>query len=139
MNTLSENEWKGHLASIKFDLRAAEKGIVVSVPQIPCRYDRVMDIEGKLLRVQVKYAGQKVSHSTGVTCSKIQQPRDRCGTMRSYGDDEVDAIVLYIPQIDKLCLFGPEDFVGKTVLTVRYEKSKNNQKSNINWFEDYEW
>lgn len=138
MNILSENEWKGHLASIKFDLRAAEKGIVVSVPQIPCRYDRVVEIDGKFFRVQIKYAGG-TTQSSGVASARIKRPRDRQGDLRGYSADEIDAIVLYLPQVDKLCWLEPDCFVGRTELTMRYDESKNGQIANCHFIEDYEW
>ncbi len=47
---------KGALACLAFDRRAVEKGGVASVPVIDVRYDRILDWEGRLYRVQVKYS-----------------------------------------------------------------------------------
>lgn len=139
MKELSTNEWKGHIALAKFDMRAAEKKIVASTPQIPCRYDRVVDVDGKLRRVQIKYAGKKLSHATGVTSVTLKRPTDRQGTMRMYSSDEIDAIVVYVPQVDKLCWFDAKFFDKKSCLTVRYEQPKNGQTKGFNWVDDFEW
>ena len=56
-----------------------------------------------------------------------------------YFSNEVDAIIVYIPQVDKLCYFPIEMLEGKTSLTIRYEDSKNNQQKNIVFAKDYEW
>ena len=68
---ISKNEWKGCLAVAKVDMRATEKGIISSEPRVPCRYDRILDINGELKRVQIKYAGQSSTRSDGVAVSKI--------------------------------------------------------------------
>jgi hypothetical protein len=136
---LSENEWKGHLAVAKVDLRAAEKGIVSSEPKIPCRYDRILDIDGKLKRVQVKYAGQSATKANGVALCRVKKLVDRKGHRKGYDSDEVDAILLYLPQVDKICWFDPEDFVGRTELSVRYEPAKNGQTKGCVMLADKEW
>ena len=45
---------KGALACLAFDRRAIEKGAVVSVPMLEARYDRVLDWNGRLYRVQIR-------------------------------------------------------------------------------------
>jgi len=139
MSRLSSNEWKGHIALVKFDLRAAEKGVVVSVPQIPCRYDRVVETDGGFLRVQIKYAGGRASKSSGSAIVRLKRPRDRQGALRGYSAHEIDALVLYLPQVDKLCWLEPKHFVDKAELTIRYTESKNKQRTKCKYIEDHEW
>lgn len=136
---ISKNEWKGCLAVAKVDLRAVEKGIISSDPQTPCRYDRVLDIGGDLKRVQIKYAGQSSWNSGGVAISKIEKVMNRIGTKKGYSQTEIDAILLYVPQVDKICWFDPIDFEGKIELRVRYKPSKNGQTKGCTMLEDKEW
>jgi hypothetical protein len=58
---------KGEIALLKVRIEASRKGAVVALPTIPARYDCILDYQGKLYRVQVKYADSKMSHSQGAT------------------------------------------------------------------------
>ena len=130
---------KGQIAVSKAQVRAIELGFNPCIPVMDCRYDLVLDDGEKLWRVQVKSTDHKPSHSTGaVTAQLTYETRQRRRVVR-YNEDEVDALVVYIPKIDRLCWFLPEIFAGKSALTIRIEPSKNKQKSRIILASDYFW
>jgi hypothetical protein len=74
---------------------------------------------------------------TGVVIVKLEY-EDRHKKLKTYQADEVDALVVYIPKIERLCYFPNEVFVGKRKLSVRLEKPKNNYKKVI-YAKDYYW
>jgi len=130
------------LACLKFDAYCTEKGIMVSKPIVDCLYDRIVDIEGKLERVQIKYAGSgygKKRNVLGVVVARLDRighnPKDR----KTYTSDEIDAIVVYIPKKDKFCWFDIKEVENKVALSIRYEPSKNNQKKGCLMMKKYEW
>lgn len=133
-----KSDWKGHLAAQKVELHAAEKGIVCSTPSIPCRYDRILDVEGELHKVQIKYAGGKVSHAEGVVVAKLGQAT-RKGNYQTYAPGEVDALIVYISPTNKLVWLPEDVFVGKKVIHIRYKPAKNNQSKGCLMADDYEW
>lgn len=133
-----KSDWKGHLAAQKVELRAAEKGVVCSNPSIPCRYDRILDVDGKLVRVQVKYAARKPSHSVGAVSAKLYHTT-RAGKDQVYQRGEVDALLVYIPHIDKVLWFPEDVFIGKKFLNIRYEPAKNGQTKGCLMAEEYHW
>lgn len=129
---------KGQLAVSKAELRAFELGYIPSRPLYDARYDLIIDIGGKLQRLQVKYADGKSSNSTGSVVVKLEY-EDRRKNVYTYDMDEVDALIVYIPKLDKLCYLPKRVFVKKRKLNIRIAKSKNNQKIGIIAAEDYYW
>jgi hypothetical protein len=124
---------------LAFDRRAIEKGGVASVPVIEARYDRILDWRGRLYRVQVKYSDRSSSKSENAVAVHLQSFRHRRCTSQGYSRAEVDAVVAFIPQVDALCWFEPEDFEDRTTLTIRLAPPKNGQRKRIRFYEDYLW
>lgn len=137
---MHENTIHGLVAQNKAELRAIEKGYIVSKPITECaRYDLIIDNGFALEKVQVKYAGSKQNQSTG-SCKVDFRKKSINGKMRnSYTKEEVDAILVYVPEIDKVCYFPIDVVENKSTLTIRYEKSKNNQTQGVINAEDYLW
>jgi hypothetical protein len=126
------------LAVRKTELRALELGYLPSRPLFDTRYDLIIDNHKSLIRVQIKYADGKSTGSTGVVVTKLEYI-DRQKKTYTYEDNEVDALIVYIPKIDKLCYLSKKLFIGKHKLSIRISKSKNNQKKGIIAAEDYYW
>ena len=129
---------KGQLAVSKAELRALELGYLPSRPLFDGRYDLIIDNQKELLRVQIKYANGKSKTSSGNVIVKLEY-EDRKNRLYTYQDNEVDALIVYIPEVDKLCYFPKKIFVGKRKLSIRLVPSKNNQKKGIIAAEDYYW
>lgn len=137
---------KGEIAKLKVELRAAEKGWISSRTIEGARYDLVLDDGSKLFKVQVKWTSVVSAHSSGAVQVSLRQNNGddrnliyRRRKTRTYNRDEVDAVVVYISQIDKLCWFDPEVFENKDVLNIRYEPTKNGQIKNVMFAENYFW
>ena len=100
----SETTIKGELTCLKFEQRAIEKNVVVSRPNIECEYDRIADCNGKLYRVQIKYADSKPSNSHGAVQAHIGKTGETHGTHKPYDENDIDVIFFYIPKVYKVCL-----------------------------------
>lgn len=136
---------KGEIAKLKTEIRAMEKGWISSRTVESARYDLVLDDGKKLHRVQVKYASTPFGHCEGAVTANLRRHKGddrnlkyRRQSMRTYNTDEIDAIIVYIPQVDKLCWFGSEHFVNKSSIHIRYKPSGNNQKGGKR-VEDFQW
>lgn len=137
---LNDNAIKGAIAFSKAEIRALSKGYIVSKPSTDCcRYDMIIDDGVNLIKVQVKYAGGKASGSAGNTVANLRKEYKNGKKKDGYTKEEVDAIVVYIPQIDEVCYFPIEMVEGKTTLTIRYEKAKNNRVKNVINAKDFIW
>jgi len=128
---------KGQLAVLKTQLRAAELGWVVSMPTTETRYDMLLDNGQKILRIQIKYVGS-LSTSGSVHLDLRKETRGN-GRIRLYSKEEIDVIIVYIPQIDKLVWLGPEKFDMVKTISLRFSPPKNQQVKKIVLVEDYLW
>lgn len=135
----SETTIKGELACLKLEQRAIEKGAVVSRPTIECEYDRVVDYDGKLYRVQVKYADSTSSNASGAVQACIGKAGTKHGSHTPYTDNDIDVVAVYLPAIDRVCWLNREEWQGKVAIQLRFEEPKNNQKKGIRLAEDYVW
>ena len=129
---------KGHIALTKTLTRALELGYTPIIPSFDTRYDLILDNSEKLIKVQVKYANGKSTRSTGSVRVKLSY-ETRTKKIYTYQTDEVDALVVYLPKVDRLCMIPSQLFVGKVALNIRLEKPKNNQKNKIIFADDYFW
>lgn len=132
------SNWKGQLAVCKVETHAIELGYVPSRPSIDCRYDTILDDGQKLWRVQVKYANGKPSNTNGAVVVKLEY-NDRTKHSYTYTFNEIDALIVYIPRIDRLCWLPPHTYVGKKRLNIRLEPPKNGQKSGMILADEYFW
>jgi hypothetical protein len=135
----SETTIKGELACLKFEQRAIEKGAIVSRPNIECAYDRIVDHNGKIQRVQVKYADSKPSNASGSVQAHIGKAGQKHGSHKPYEDEDIDVIAIYVPKVDQVCWIDKKEWSGKSMLQLRYEKPKNNQKKGVRLVEDFVW
>lgn len=133
------SNWKGHLAEYKAAARATELGFIVCWPSVDCRYDLILDDGKKLWRVQVKSTNRKISHCSGSVCVNLVYETRHQRKVITYSSHGVDALVVYLPSLDKLCWFLPSDFVGKKSLSLRVEPTKNSQLKKIRYAKDYFW
>lgn len=131
-----DNRQKGEIARLKVMLRAAELDAGVSVPMTEVRYDCILDWHGRLYRAQVKYADAHTGRGVGAVFLNLSKG-DKFKKL--YQDNEIDALLVYLPKTDKVYWFGPEVFHGKRGLYIRYEVARNGQKKNVLLAEDHVW
>ena len=133
------NYSKGEIARLKVLLRAAEKGILVSEPIVEARYDLVFDIDSKLYKIQVKYADHAPTKVSGSVQLDLRKNTRGNTNKRTYSKDEIDAVLVYLPAVDKIIWLGPELFHEKSTITLRYTATLSGQKQKLNLIEDLIW
>lgn len=134
------NTIHGLIAQNKAELRAIEKGYIVSKPIHECvRYDMLVDDGNSIKRLQVKYAGGKQTGSTG-SCKVDFRKKSINGSKRNYyTKDEIDGALVYIPELDEICYFPIDVIEHKPTLTIRYVDSKSNRTKGVTFAKDYIW
>jgi hypothetical protein len=136
---LSEQQRKAELAHLEVGARALELGVICSWPSVEgTRYDCILDLSGRLLRAQIKYCGCSSVTSSGAIQLRLISNIGH-GAARCYSEDEVDALLVYIPSIDKICFFPQEVFCGKTGINIRLEPALNGQKKGCLLAQDFFW
>jgi hypothetical protein len=130
---------KAEIAMMKVGIRALQLGASVSKPIFEgARYDYIIERDGKLYRAQVKYVNGKNKTADGVVVVNLRKQIKK-NKNSPYCEEEVDALVVYIPKIDKVCWFGPDVFCGKQSLSIRISPAKNGQLKGCLAAEDYLW
>ena len=133
---------KGHIAQLEVEKRATEKGCIVSRPVVEARYDLVVDDGTSLYRVQVKYTAQSNRGAIDIGLRKFGGNKEvgmRMSDVKTYSSDEVDVLAVFSPVTGKVYWLPIEVFEGKTVVRLRLEPSKNNQKKRVLVASGYEW
>ncbi len=123
----------GNLAEAKIIARAMERGYGVSLPFGDWRYDLIFDIEGKLLRVQVK-TGKLREGVVVFPCCSFDASKGR----RSYTAEEIDVFAVYCAGLDK-CDMGTLEMTAATETSRRVTATRNNQKQGIKFATDFEF
>ena len=128
---------KGNVAELAFAAEAARLGLEVHLPMTEHgRTDLVLGIDGRLLRVQCKWANRKGD----VVCINLATSRrSGDGHIRTtYTADEIDAIGAYCDDLRTCFLIPIEVAEGKNVMHLRLAPPRNGQRAALNWAEQYE-
>jgi hypothetical protein len=128
---------KGDIAELKVQLRCIEKGFTISKPLVSARYDLIIDDGKKLWRTQIKYDGDKDKRVGGTVTIRLRQCYEKKTLL--YTANDVDLILAYLPEQEKIVRLFPEHFSGKNGFTIRFEKPKRNLNTPYNWIDDFVW
>ena len=129
---------KGAIAELAIAKTALEFGVGVYVPVTAGeRYDMIFDIQGRLVRVQCKWAAR---HEDVIVVRCYRTRRNRDGLLnRRYTAEEIDAYAAYCADLGK-CYFLPfADFAGRRNIQLRLRPARNNQRLRINWAGEFEF
>jgi hypothetical protein len=127
---------KGYLGEMKVAAWAAEKGYVLSKPLCEARYDFILDDGFQLHRVQVKYVDYTRKDMGAIQVDFRSECRNS-GYRKLYSDSEIDLMLVYIASLDVVCKLMPDDFKGKTSMSLRTCPPKNNQQKGVQYLKDY--
>lgn len=99
------------------------------------RNDLVIGVDGALLRAQVKWAEQR-GDVIDVRCYSSRRAREGI-RRRRYTAAEVDVLLAFCPQLDRVFAIGPDAFDGRAQLLLRLAPCRNGQRRGINWADDF--
>ena len=130
----SDKTRQGEVAAAFLDLWGANRGWIVSKPNVECSYDRVVDecCNGTMQRIQLKYTENSTSDKLVAHTQK-----HKGGKKVPYQNGEIDFIVVYDAKTQALYKLPPNTWAGKVTVTLRHTKPKNNQEKGILYADDY--
>lgn len=132
----ADPKFKGEQTELEVLLLARRLGINVSIPWGDgLRYDQVWDVNGKLLRIQIKSA-MEIDEGTAIQimCKSVNRIHGK-SVGQKYTPEEIDAIVT--PYKDKL-YYIPVNELAASGKKLRFSLPRNKQFTNINWAVDYD-
>ena len=128
----------GDLSEMKFVVWCLERGLGVSIPvgdRLP--YDVVVDVNGRLLKVQVKTGWRRSDSALEVTASSTTTENGKW-VYRSY-EGKVDGIVCYDSQTYKFYYLKANQIEGITrSISLRIKPTQNRQSRKVRLATDYE-
>ena len=127
---------KGGLAELKVAAAAADLGFGVLRPMTEgVRYDLALDVDGALLRVQVKWAAVK---GLVVSVPLRTSRHTPAGYVRThYRTTEIEGFAAYCRELDR-CFFLPiGEFVGLTSAHLRLGPARNGQLRGVKMADQY--
>ena len=128
---------KGALAEAKITAAALALGIAVLRPLGDERYDLILDLRPRLLRVQCNWTVQRGAVVV-VTCRTNRRGPDGF-IRRTYESGEIDAIAAYCAANDECYLLPLELSVATPGVQLRLAPTLNNQRRRIRSARDYEF
>ncbi len=136
MSNLTPSQ-KGAIAEAAITAAAIELGLTVLRPLCEGRrYDLVVDLEPRLLRVQCKLA-RRLDGVLSV-CLKTSRYTPSGYVSTSYTADEIDAVGAYDPDLRSCFLIPLSDVAGRRAIHLRVDAARNNQAQGIKWARDYD-
>jgi prevent-host-death family protein len=128
---------KGNVAELAIAKQAAELGLSVLAPLTEHeRYDLVLSIGDRLLRVQCKWANCRGDVIAVHLASSRRGPNGYIRT--NYSPAEVDAIGIYCGDLDR-CFLVPIDVIaGQWAMQLRLAPARNGQRAALHFADEYE-
>jgi PD-(D/E)XK endonuclease len=130
---------KGDIAELRVAADLAARGCHVLIPfGEDCDYDLAADYEGRLHRVQVKYA-KSDGHVIVVRCRSHSLTKGRVRQTKIYTSAAVDWIAVYDPTTDR-CYYVPSWMLGAdghSILHLRLVPASNGQSLRVRRAENY--
>lgn len=127
---------KGAIAEAAVLRAAVRLGYGVAIPFAPTRYDLVLDIGPRLLRVQCKWASRQ-GEVVSVQCHSTRRAPEGF-RKRSYDGHEIDAIAAYCPELGCCFVLPPGLFAGRAYVSLRLSPTRNGQSLGVHWADDYD-
>lgn len=130
---MAETKRLGQLAEMMVMTEAVRRHYRVLLPYgEDAPYDLVLERDGLLARVQVKYV-----RSDGRVIQVRCRSTNNWATHK-YSSQEIDAIATYDHTTDAIYLVRSHEFAdGMSVLHLRLAPSRNNQVSGVRWASDF--
>jgi prevent-host-death family protein len=130
---------KGNVAELAIATEAAQLGLSVLKPLTEHeRYDLLLDIGGRLLRIQCKWGSRRADVIEVRLRSSYHSPT-RGYVTATYGSTEVDAVAVYCGELRRCYLLPVELVAGRGSLTLRLSPARNRQRTALNFAADYEF
>lgn len=102
------------------------------------RYDLLVDIDGKFIRVQCK-TGYQQNGCVKFATRSVYRGKNGVIVKRQYTKEEIDFIMVYSREHDKTYIV-PVEKLAKGIMALRVEETKDRTNyKHIKWAKDYEF
>jgi hypothetical protein len=129
------SHYKGKITELGVAQSFLRLGYQVCEPLVSdSRYDLIVDINGKLFKIQVKTSSLKEDGAFFEFCTSSSHTNTNRTINRSYTSQEID---YFATMFEERCYIIPVEECGSRSQRLRLLPTKNGQKKNIMFAEDY--
>jgi hypothetical protein len=130
---------KGNVAELAIATEAARLGLSVLKPLTEHgRYDLVLEVAGRLYRVQCKW-GKCCDDGIAVRLRSAYHSPSRGYVVKTYDESEIDLVAIYAGELDRCYLLPVDLIAGRNMIFLRLRDTRNGQRAALNWAADYEF
>ncbi len=133
MFELSSSQLKGRITELEVVNAFIKLGYNISEPYVADRYDFIADVNGHLLKIQVKTASEKEGKIIFATRNTHINTQGK--VYKNYKDDNID---LFATIYNDKCYLVPVAECGVSTCTLRITPTLSGKKQGIRFLEDYE-
>lgn len=127
---------KGDISEARALFEFQKRNIPVLVPWGDnLRYDLVIEFNNKFYRVQVKTSNEE--QNGAIKCYTRSSKNHTTNKKLSTYENDVDYFVFYNQIRDIIAIVPIEDIKDRKSISLRLDSPKNNQETNIKYFNDY--
>ena len=138
LRSILTTDQKGNIAEQAVAWAATKLGIDVYRPLGEgSRYDLILDLGERLLRVQCKWAPRS-GDVVLLRCRSCRRTREGLRS-RGYTAQEIDAFAAYCPDLDTCYLVPIERAGSQGLVSLRVAEARNHQRGAIVWARDFEF
>jgi prevent-host-death family protein len=140
MRSMPDPNHRGNVAELGFAFDAVRAGLRVLTPLVEHgAYDAVLDIEGRLIRVQIKSGTLERAGSVVSARLKRSWHSPTAGyVIRGYSAAEIDAFATYCAELDACYLVPIEEVEGQRTVHLRIGEARNGQRASLRFAAEYE-
>lgn len=134
LDEISPTLLKGRITELKCELWFLEHNYIVSIPNVPCQYDLLVDIGNKIIKVQIKTC-RLVKDGSGIEFNVSSLTHNNEGYVRRiYSKNSVDYFMTCYEDNYYLIPFSQ---CGTGVKKLRFAPPANGQKKGISFASDF--
>jgi hypothetical protein len=130
---------KGDLAELKVACDLRRRGYEIAIPfGEESSYDLIVDRNGRLERIQVKYADRGERSVIEVRCYSMTIVNGKVRSRTPYTLDDIDWLAVYDAKTDR-CFYIPASELGngRFGFTLRFAPTENHQRAGIRFADEY--
>lgn len=137
---MQNSNHKGAVAEIEIEAAAVKLGVPVFRPVSEhSRADMVLEIGGRLLRVQCKWGRLSADGDVVIATLRTARWTPRGQVRGTYSADELDLFAVYCGELDRSFLLPASKFAGTTCAYLRLKPSRNGQVACTNLAEHFDF
>ena len=130
---------KGAIAEAGIAFHAMKHGIEVLKPAAEHgRYDLAFDLGERILRIQCKWGALDRTNKIIVTRIRGSRHTPHGYVLRTYSEDEIDAVAIYCGELDRCFLIPITQIAGQGTIHLRLGRARNAQRAALNWADEYD-